>query len=489
MNTACTGEWSRKFINTNFPDSFIKTDLRDHKKGVLFQQELSFMPQTQSELEVIIKIQKLKQKIDSNYSEIFKIRHTAFELNTKLVDAEKRKRILLNEQSQNTLAIKKFQKQFKHTNDEQAYLKIYNESGLYENSQRLSYEIKSNKLFIKRQMRVITNEISPETEPFYKSNAEIRSELHNIQKKTTKTRFVRKCGDSECHGFVSSQWKCGLCEKKTCIDCHEIVDDPHICEPDTVATVELLKNDTKNCPSSGCQTAIFKIDGCDQMWCPQCKTAWSWNTGQIEKKIHNPHYYEWRRQMGTLEREPGDVPCGEIDNELTDHFVNTVIELFEKHTMISTECKGLVLDVIQRCNHISAYNHINMPDPYEANKMIRFDYLKKTIEEKQFKSLLIRRQKASSLKTDNYNILNLLTITVTDILFRFRLNLHETVDGDCNLEILDEICNIVMYINDCLLEIRKTYDCASVIQYDYYLTATKQQFKNKPKPSSVEPIL
>ena len=51
MNSQCTGEWSRKFINNNFPATYINKTLKSHKQHVLFQQELSLMPQTQMKIE------------------------------------------------------------------------------------------------------------------------------------------------------------------------------------------------------------------------------------------------------------------------------------------------------------------------------------------------------------------------------------------------------------------------------------------------------
>ena len=87
--------------------------------------------------------------------------------------------------------------------------------------------------------------------------------------------FVRACPDPECRGFLSSQWKCGICEKWTCHHCNIIKgldrDIAHECNPDDVSTATLLNNDTKSCPS--CGTGIFKIEGCDQMWCTQCNTG------------------------------------------------------------------------------------------------------------------------------------------------------------------------------------------------------------------------
>jgi hypothetical protein len=54
---------------------------------------------------------------------------------------------------------------------------------------------------------------------------------------------------------------------------------------------------------------------CDQMYCIDCHTAFSWNTGQIVNGIiHNPHYYEYLRKLGngTAPRNAGDVPCGGV---------------------------------------------------------------------------------------------------------------------------------------------------------------------------------
>jgi hypothetical protein len=73
----------------------------------------------------------------------------------------------------------------------------------------------------------------------------------------------------------------------------------------------MIKKDTKPCPK--CSIRVYKIDGCNQMWCVQCNTPWDWISGKIVNgTIHNPHYYQFlqKQNAGVMPRNPGDVVCG-----------------------------------------------------------------------------------------------------------------------------------------------------------------------------------
>jgi hypothetical protein len=65
--------------------------------------------------------------------------------------------------------------------------------------------------------------------------------------------FVKKCTCTDCLGFISSKWICGICLNYYCPACHEVIGTsktiPHTCDSDTLATIKLLDADTKSCPT------------------------------------------------------------------------------------------------------------------------------------------------------------------------------------------------------------------------------------------------
>ena len=127
--------------------------------------------------------------------------------------------------------------------------------------------------------------------------------------KKERKQFIMKCPGDDCRGFLSTQYKCDICKINVCPKCRAIKTEGHECKKEDIESTELIKKETKGCPQ--CGIPIFKISGCDQMWCVECKVAFSWRTGKIETgNIHNPHYYQWRRNQGNAVRNPGDLVCG-----------------------------------------------------------------------------------------------------------------------------------------------------------------------------------
>lgn len=103
----------------------------------------------------------------------------------------------------------------------------------------------------------------------------------------SKREFKQKCPKEGCLGFLSTQWKCGLCETKVCSKCLAIKEEglPHECNEDDVKSAELIKKETRSCPS--CGTNIFKIMGCFEkdtkilMWNTEVKNIQDIKIGDV----------------------------------------------------------------------------------------------------------------------------------------------------------------------------------------------------------------
>lgn len=305
----------------------------------------------------------------------------------------------------------------------------------------------------------------------YKQRVQLQNKIrNNLNSEVIRKVFIRACSQENCRGFLSSQWKCGLCEHYTCSECHVnkglTRDCQHTCNPDELATAKLLEKDTKCCPK--CATGIFKIDGCDQMWCTQCHTAFSWRTGLIETKIHNPHFYDWQRQnLGSVPRNPGDNLCG--NNELTHRTLNDISKIIYKkvginNTPLKDEAKILYSKlsiIIRKTLHLS---QTQMPvyqvDNVENNLKLRIKYLRNKITKDEFKILLQRDNKKHEKKREMYEILQLFVNTVTEIINRVKIDIQESnnTSFDKPLETINEVDRIQEYVNECLLEISNTYN-------------------------------
>ena len=564
MNPTCAKEWSRKFIRENFTNVFINTKFRGHLETILFDQEKALLPATQPIVEEKIRKKKVKTEIG--------------ELDKLIQDLQLQRRAL--------------------------------ESGLYTQA------------------------------------------LSSIEKKE-RTQFVRQCPSNGCRGFLSSQWKCGICEQWSCPQCHELKgidkDCEHTCDPNSVETAKLLAKDSKPCPK--CQCLIFKINGCfakdtpilmwngttkmsqdiligdilvgddgkkrivedlvvgedelyeikqnngmnyvvnskhalvlkddndtvkliiiddyllldslsrsklfgykiinteiikynievlpigkgqyygwsvnenkrfllpdftvakncDQMWCTQCHTAFSWRTGALEKATHNPHYYEWQRKNGGAPRVAGDIECGrELDHRTTD-FIYQIIREKHKDLIDTNRPKPIAsgyrstytntmyyLPIVNRLTNIIRniiHNTIvELPrfqtDYVQRNQDLRVQYLCNEIDEETFKTLVQRNDKKNRKNTEIAQVIQLANTAVTDIVFRIINNLRISHANKHSMEeLMSEFDAIIVYCNEILKEVGFVYNC---VQYGFdngfimSRSEKEKKYKNKNEDENIK---
>lgn len=249
----------------------------------------------------------------------------------------------------NNYLIKNLNKTFLNTEFKKSRNKILldeHKSKLIDYMYLITYETEKRKLIKEEQeesnkLQIMKNELSIQQKKVNKFKRQILNmkiinrdengkiifilDNNNIEKK----KFIMPCRVDGCRGFLSSQYKCELCEQFTCNKCYDIIGNTedkknHICKEENILSTELIKKESKPCPSCGIR--IQKIDGCTQMFCTECRTVFDYNTLKIQYGglIHNPHYYEIKKAEGNyLPNMVEQVLCdGLIDLNTIKHMFN-----------------------------------------------------------------------------------------------------------------------------------------------------------------------
>jgi len=240
---SCRKEWNIDMMNKHFPKNFLRDEYRKMRENILFEEEKTYLPPLQEHAERQLSLVRYENE------------------SKKIIAA-----MNVNEANEDQLV---------------------------------------------REQRIIRRKLDSELNKIYNSMAPLRrmrpyNGIYTTNPNTLK-KFIMKCTVENCRGFLSDKYKCGLCNTQICKDCHTEVkeardpnNDPnnypnkHVCDPNEVATITELLKTTKPCPK--CNIRIYKTEGCDQMFCIQCHTAFSWKTGEIEEGIiHNPEYFRMLR--------------------------------------------------------------------------------------------------------------------------------------------------------------------------------------------------
>ena len=298
----------------------------------------------------------------------------------------------------------------------------------------------------------------------YKVN-DLRFGTESKEKKT----FIYKCPGASCMGFVNSKWECEICENKVCKECMEIITEEHECDPEKVETIKFIKKDTKPCP--GCGEMIHKIHGCDQMWCPGCKVAFSWRLGQIEKgNIHNPEYYRWMRENNAeLPTVRNDNACGQLpDLRFMLHSLRKIwgpcdnpanrYSVDDPNTIILTNIHRLI-------NHINACDRIFVNDTNNYENLLqdlRVKYLLNEIEKDKWMIKLQALDKAHKKSQDVINIWRFLRDVTLPMLWYICEQFHTdknitNIRIDIEDNILSKLPKLRLLVNESFERIGRLY--------------------------------
>ena len=310
-------------------------------------------------------------------------------------------------------------------------------------------------------------------------------------------KFIMACPLDQCRGFLSTQYVCGTCQKSICSECLTLKLDDHVCNELDRLSAEIIKKETKACPT--CGTRIYKIDGCDQMYCTaihngmHCNTAFSWKTRQIEQNIHNPHYYELMRQKGVQFRNVGDVQCGGVPSarglvRALEHFKDRIYlgdmrsYLVRLHRRIS--------ELVQ---YVTTTYRARVRDHDETLKNIRIKYMLKEMSYDDFSNTIYKLEYNHQKLLDIQQVLELFGISGIEALITITertpvlpdVEWERIIEDEPNIPMifkdhldktLHNLHQVRHYGNEQFKQIGITYNC-SVPEYNETFEFTNVKYK------------
>lgn len=250
---ACKAGWSADFLAANFPLSFRNDTLRKHRRKVLLEREKSMLPA----MVVFVEAKKNITRSNALFLEadaLLHAKHGEFRVIRARLDAIYPR--------YSTLRMKRDQGILIDTDEVTEYRRLRNQV----------------KKFREEEAQFNEHEVVPA----HKAVQTLRREVarwHQVYATgedpgtggaaKEKRQFIMRCPAEGCRGFLSQTYVCGVCEKKTCSECLELLPgdaaadsgaENHKCKPETVESAKAIKKETRPCPKCGAR--IFKIDGC-----------------------------------------------------------------------------------------------------------------------------------------------------------------------------------------------------------------------------------
>jgi hypothetical protein len=267
------------------------------------------------------------------------------------------------------------------------------------------------------------------------------------------------CFRTECRGYYDAHYKCRVCHQSACAHCHAILTEKeHVCDPVELQSVSLLKKETKACPT--CTTLIYKISGCDQMWCTQCNTGFDWRTQRVfqpNATIHNPHYFEWLAQGGTRPAPAPDAPDAPCGNRTFVTMIDRMLRQVRPRYGLPVYTPEFtdIIELIRRLLHIEEEVLPVYRQDVFGSQELRIKYMTNEYSEQKMRMMLRRQEKRNEKNRDQFEVFQFVIEAAKDIIERFVQTIQNGTTY--NLEILQELENVRTHANESFKNIGSLY--------------------------------
>lgn len=424
---SCHVQFDRTSLYTRLGQNFMKSVYKNIRENVLYEEEKSFFPATLEIIERELEITRLRTERDQLDSKYDSIRHSRM--------------IPLKELRYN-----------------KEVMEVCKAIDLY--------------MQLRNDVEIVDEQLRDERSSISAKIHEMEQTKNGAAKPKT---YVLACTKEDCRGMLSIENKnekgnyvCMICSSETCDHCRMgISDDSHECDPDILKTVEFMNSTSKPCPQ--CGIPIFKISGCNQMFCTGCHVSFEWTTLRINNgAVHNPHHAQWLRETKNRPREVADVVCAreptmDMALDIAAGMEDAIMRCKDKKLKEeATELLDYVFEMVRTSIHhhnVSVRTLSRAHGRHRANQYLRIEYLKGDMSEFAFKKRIQKNDKASSKREELLHVVLLYRDALADILSPFIDNTRHPIGRW--IELAKEIRALEKYCNDCLLSISDTYGCKS----------------------------
>lgn len=493
MFPGCKKIWTEDFQRKHFTKVYIKTELKEKHKKLLFEREEALLPETQEAARLTKEIEKEEKKIrdlnDAKLEKIGMLNMKAREIKEKYhpYNTLSYEYCVCSPRVAGGLTTHSYflwpmsLKTCVHTCG-RCFLVLEGRNGMNRRTfhvcppERLaviqSFEEDNETIrYYLQQENECKLECAHLSRPIRHRIRDLTLQLNEGATETPKERkeFIKKCPAEGCAGFLSTQWKCGLCDTKVCSKCLEIKGTgDHECKEEDVKSAEFIKKNSKACPK--CGVFIHKTSGCSQMWCTECKTAFDWNTLKVITSglFHNPHYIEWSRQTGrTFEGRIAAVNGVCVRPEL-DLILIKLQDLESKDYVVPVAMSNLqylfeLYDTVANYLLTQAQEKINQ---YRDNKSLRIVFLNGHATKDHIENELYRRYLFINKTTELIHIYEMFVETCRDLLEKMTTEQEDAAF----LQLLVQCNWIVDYTNKALQVFAKTWSTKIPVQLARFFT-------------------
>ena len=248
------------------------------------------------------------------------------------------------------------------------------------------------------------------------------------------TTGVFACPSSTCRGFISLG-VCGVCRSTVCNACRELQSDDHMCSKETLDTLAAISQDSKPCPS--CSAHIFRIEGCNHMFCTHCRTHWDWMSMRILTSSTN-HYY-------TNTSRYNAIPTRCVDVGVDIHDIPQAV----RHSHV---CRYLYMDLDSaRTTLETAYSDKVATQYTESLIQIRINFLNKVMTQQEASSKVYVAEQQLHKKSQCRDLLRLYMSSLLDLQHIWRSESYR------DAKVLDLLQNLVAMCNEASDAIRVEY--------------------------------